>query len=335
MSENAPVSVIIPAYNVETSLPRAVLSALEQVPPPLEVIVINDGSTDRTAEVAHGFDELIRYLEQQNQGPAAARNAGLAVATGKYVAFLDADDYWLPGFIKATVEFMEENPDAVAVSTGWQYQTVKGDVKVFSVDDDIKGINCQACVLKNFFDFWGRHDHVRTGTVLLRRSKLGNYGLQRAELRICEDIEFWAYIATLGNWGFIPQVYWFGDSARVAAKAGWMARYRLRRKFCPTMDAWQERIMPKLKDADWPGFRMVRGRVALIFAHNMLLAGRFKDARKIVASYKNELPKSWSARLLKTGHQSRLFFWCAVCSLFWLREHQKNFMLTHKIGLKD
>ena len=69
----APVTVIIPAYNVELCLERAVSSALEQEPRPLEVIVINDGSTDKTADAAGDFGARIRYLEQSNQGPAAAR----------------------------------------------------------------------------------------------------------------------------------------------------------------------------------------------------------------------------------------------------------------------
>lgn len=109
-TEYVPVSVIIPALNVEACLARAVSSVLEQLPPPFQVIVLNDGSTDKTAEVARGFRERIRYLEQTNQGAAAARNVGLAAATGKYVAFLDSDDYWQPGFVEKTINFMEAHP---------------------------------------------------------------------------------------------------------------------------------------------------------------------------------------------------------------------------------
>jgi glycosyltransferase involved in cell wall biosynthesis len=117
---NPKVSVIIPAYNVESILSRAVESALTQDPPPHEIIVINDGSTDNTASVAKRYGDRIRYIEQTNQGQGPARNAGLSVCSGEYIGFLDADDYWLPGFIKATTEFLEKNPAAIAVSTGWK-----------------------------------------------------------------------------------------------------------------------------------------------------------------------------------------------------------------------
>jgi len=117
------VSVIVPVYNCAGSLPRCIESALSQDPAPSEVIVVNDGSTDNVREVAAGYGNRIVYLEQANQGQGAARNAGLRVASGRYVAFLDSDDYWLPGFIRACVSFLEAHPEAIAVSTGQRIKT--------------------------------------------------------------------------------------------------------------------------------------------------------------------------------------------------------------------
>ena len=118
MKENS-VSVIIPAYNVEYSLNHCIESVLAQNPKPKEIIVINDGSTDNTAKVAKSYRDKITYIEQENLGQGAARNAGLKIAKGEFIAFLDADDYWLPGFLITCVDFLIKNPKAAAVNTAY------------------------------------------------------------------------------------------------------------------------------------------------------------------------------------------------------------------------
>jgi teichuronic acid biosynthesis glycosyltransferase TuaG len=101
------VSVIIPAYNAEAFLGRAIRSVKAQSFRDYELVVVDDGSTDGTAEVARGF-EGIRYVLGPHQGEAGARNLGLAEAEGELVAFVDADDEWLPEKLARQVEFMEK-----------------------------------------------------------------------------------------------------------------------------------------------------------------------------------------------------------------------------------
>src|SRR2546423_7727277 len=96
MLMNVTVSVVVPAYNYARYLPQAIDSALGQTHPPLEVIVVDDGSTDDTPRVLDAYGDRIRAVRQANQGAGAARNAGIAVARGEYVAFLDSDDLWRP-----------------------------------------------------------------------------------------------------------------------------------------------------------------------------------------------------------------------------------------------
>lgn len=90
------VSAIVPVWNGERTLAMALTSIVAQDYAPIEIVVVDDGSTDATAAVARGFGAPVRYAYQDNAGPAAARNAGLRLARGGLVAFLDADDLWTP-----------------------------------------------------------------------------------------------------------------------------------------------------------------------------------------------------------------------------------------------
>lgn len=109
------VSTIIPTYNNEATLAQAIDSALAQDFEGQEIIVVNDGSTDATRSVIESYGQRIVALEQENAGPSAARNRAIDKAAGKYIAFLDADDVWLPGRLSKTVAALERNPQAALV----------------------------------------------------------------------------------------------------------------------------------------------------------------------------------------------------------------------------
>jgi glycosyltransferase involved in cell wall biosynthesis len=101
------ISVIIPTYNRARIIGRAIESALAQTCQNFEVIVVDDGSTDDTAAILQGFQGRVRCLRQENRGVSAARNAGIAAAAGKWVAFLDSDDEWFPGKLAKQLECLE------------------------------------------------------------------------------------------------------------------------------------------------------------------------------------------------------------------------------------
>lgn len=112
------ISVVIPAYNAMAYLPEAVESALNQTFTDLEVIIINDGSSDHTDDwVLRQSDPRLILISQENAGKSAARNAGIARATGQYVAFLDADDYWEPTKLEKQIKYFEDNPGVGLVYT--------------------------------------------------------------------------------------------------------------------------------------------------------------------------------------------------------------------------
>lgn len=114
------VSVIIPAYNGDRYLAEAIDSVLEQTYRDYEIIVVDDGSTDNTAQVARQYGNRVRYLSQKNQGVAASRNFGLAAALGDYIAFLDQDDLFLPHKLAIQTELLDKDADLGMVNSGWQ-----------------------------------------------------------------------------------------------------------------------------------------------------------------------------------------------------------------------
>jgi glycosyltransferase involved in cell wall biosynthesis len=115
MANDPSVSVIIPVYNGERFLAEAVRSALAQTLLPAEIIVVDDGSTDPTPQIATDLAASspvpIRYVHQANQGPAAARNQGLAIAKGEFIALLDADDLWSPDKLQQQVAYLQAHEE--------------------------------------------------------------------------------------------------------------------------------------------------------------------------------------------------------------------------------
>ncbi|MGH7383811.1 MAG: glycosyltransferase family 2 protein [Candidatus Rokuibacteriota bacterium] len=110
------MSVVIPAYNAERFLEEAVESVLRQAHQRLEVIVVDDGSTDGTAARVRAYGNRVRYVRQANAGVGAARNRGVALATGDYIAFLDHDDVWQPEKLEVQLEIAARNPESGLVA---------------------------------------------------------------------------------------------------------------------------------------------------------------------------------------------------------------------------
>lgn len=111
------VSVVIPCFNAESFLGDTIRSVLGQTYSPHEVIVVDDGSRDNSAAIAASFGEPIRVIRQSNQGECAARNTGLDLARGDWIAFLDADDLWTPKKLECQVAEAGRGPDIVCIHT--------------------------------------------------------------------------------------------------------------------------------------------------------------------------------------------------------------------------
>lgn len=138
MTDIPAVSVVIPLYNKGPYIARALNSVLAQTFQDFEVIVVDDGSTDEGAEIVRGFDDpRIRLIQQENRGVSAARNRGIEAARAELVAFLDADDEWLPGFLETIMRLRRLYPEAGLYGTAYE-ENVLGSI-IQRIHDKQKG----------------------------------------------------------------------------------------------------------------------------------------------------------------------------------------------------
>jgi glycosyltransferase involved in cell wall biosynthesis len=108
---NPLISIVLPVYNGEKYIGASIDSLLKQTYAPIEIVVVNDGSKDQTEQVVANYGSKVRYFAQSNRGQPAATNFGLSVANGSYVAFIDADDLYLPDKTASQVDFLEKQPE--------------------------------------------------------------------------------------------------------------------------------------------------------------------------------------------------------------------------------
>lgn len=127
-------SVVIPLYNKQSYVKETIESALAQTFEDFEIVVVNDGSTDESAEVVSAIkDDRIRLIHQDNAGVSVARNRGIKEANAKYVAFLDADDLWLPGFLQTIYKLIQKCPDAGLYATSYMKEDSQGNSKPINI----------------------------------------------------------------------------------------------------------------------------------------------------------------------------------------------------------
>jgi glycosyltransferase involved in cell wall biosynthesis len=190
MSTGPLVSVVIAAYNSGRFVGQAVKSVLAQTYRPFEIVVVDDGSTDDTAEVLAGFGGGLRYVRQENGGPAAARNRGIGEASGELVAFLDADDEWHAEKLSRQWEALAASPRAGLVHTDvWYWDQTQGSrYRRTGARAESQG-DCYPRF------FW--RNPVTLSTVLLRRDCLRRVGGFDESIRrpSAEDYDLWLRIA--------------------------------------------------------------------------------------------------------------------------------------------
>jgi len=183
------ISVVMPAYNYARFLPEAIDSALAQNYPNLEIIVVDDGSTDDTAQVVARYGSRVRYIHQPNAGLPAARNTGIHAATHPFVAFLDADDVWLPGMLDRVMDTFRTLPAefGLVASKCIRFGVPGTPLNNKRLDAELYGeIGVQDILLQSRFS---------PSSVVARREVFEECGCFDPTLRSSEDRDMWIRIA--------------------------------------------------------------------------------------------------------------------------------------------
>jgi len=166
------ISAVIPVCNGERFLAEAVESAIRQVPAPFEVIVVDDGSTDGTAGVCRSLGERVRYVFQENAGPSAARNRGLEMARGDFIAFLDADDLWPAGKLDLQLARFRAEPSLeVVLGFSRPFSEARNGLPGRPIDEEPRFM-------------------YQLGSGLFRREVFTHAGVFDPELKFSEDVDW-------------------------------------------------------------------------------------------------------------------------------------------------
>ena len=190
MTSHRPLTVVIPTYNRADLLGEAIDSVLGQDWPDLELLVVDDGSTDNTPEVLASYGDRLRVIRQENAGESAARNTGIRAATTELVALLDSDDYWLPGKLARQMALfdLEPAPDVTFTAYTRIGDAPREDIVLANwkgTQDDALEQLLLGC-------------RINTSTAIGRRDAFVEAGLYDTSLRCAQDYDLWLRIAVHG-----------------------------------------------------------------------------------------------------------------------------------------
>lgn len=314
------LSIIIPVYNKSKLINRCLDSIFHQSTQySYEVILVDDGSTDDSVELIKRRKEsnLVLY-QQQNAGPSVARNKGVELSHGKYCVYLDADDYWSDGFIEKAVSFLEQHDECVAVNVAQRHMTVSGEHIAPSCYKEYS----KPFVLDDFFDFWAKYMHVCTGSVVIRSEVIKQVGGMRTDLRVTEDLEFWALVSTFGNWGFIPEVLFTSDGMDViTSQTDWLKKMQIRWSNAPSVADWEKRIVNRVDQTE--AYKKARGRIGRNLVYCQLLSGRTHLARHEALMYGNYFTRDAIGKLMNIAKWTPITWW-GLCKLLKWREWHRE-----------
>jgi glycosyltransferase involved in cell wall biosynthesis len=180
---NVKISVIIPVFNTEKYLAEAIESVLSQTVKPAEIIVVDDGSTDNSAEVARQFEPLVRLICQENKGVGAARNIGINNASGEFLAFLDADDLWAENKLEIQLSYLQNNP-ATDMVFGYVEQFISPELP----DEHKSNLKPELEKMQGFL----------AGAMLIKKTTFLKVGFFNEKLELGEFIDWFSRAKDLG-----------------------------------------------------------------------------------------------------------------------------------------
>ncbi|MBA6391071.1 glycosyltransferase family 2 protein [Colwellia sp. BRX10-3] len=193
---NSTVSIIIPVYNASKYIARALDSIQKQTFNSYEVIVVDDGSTDDSVLIVQEHSLSIRLLHKINGGASSARNVGIKAAKGKYLAFLDADDEWLPSKLSVQMMHMEENKSLIAIYC--KDYNLRSQPKAYTH-------NLPELIEKNCEDIFMHPYNLTTSSFLIESTVIREVGGVDEDLKTAEDIDLYLKVSLLGKIGELSE----------------------------------------------------------------------------------------------------------------------------------
>ena len=219
------ISIIIPAYNAEATIMETIESVQQQTFSDFELIVINDGSTDRTLKLLQSIkDERLKVFSYENGGLSTARNRGISHVTGEFIAFLDADDLWAPDKLELQLTALQQHPEA-GVAYSWTY----------FMDEKEGGRSFHPCepvfFEGNVYDKLLVGDFIYNGSnTLIRKQVIDSVGGFDPEINACADWDYWVRLAARWNFVVVPkhQVFYRRFSGAMSSQVEMMKQTSLK-----------------------------------------------------------------------------------------------------------
>ena len=264
------ISVIIPTYNGEQYIKRAIESVIDQSYKNTEILVIDDGSTDKTADLVKSYGDLVNYFYKDNGGVSSARNLGLKNAKGDYIAFLDTDDFWHKDKLQLQFQCLQTYPDNYLCHT---------KVTVISRNDKpilTKEINFESCEVRNFNDLF-LHPYIATSSVMFKSTIFNLVESFDETLQTAEDIDLYLRATLNRKYCFVnlPLTFkYFNPLGLSESTQSYIDNLKVLDTFLESNKSFKNQNMRLIKS--------VYSKVLVNYGNYLLSIDRVSDARKII-----------------------------------------------------
>jgi glycosyltransferase involved in cell wall biosynthesis len=280
------ISAVIPAYNSGRYIARAIDSVLAQTRPIDEIIVVDDGSTDDTAEVVRAFGDKVVFIQQANAGASAARNTGIEAATGDWIAFLDGDDEWLPEKNERQIEMLKRNPDLVWTTSNFITCSCHEKWRSPRISPEkARQLLGSKDYVENYFQAYlaglGGHTDVMT----IKKDVLVEVGMFRDGQRKANDLDCWWRIAyCYPRMGYIVEpsaIYHLTIPQSISKKkTGWEHYAELLHRHLTYSQEYGR----------GESFRIFAGNLLKGWMRSMLFGAQRNDIRQLLREFRDLLP---------------------------------------------
>ena len=282
------ITVVIPAYNIAGYIERAIESVLNQTRPADEIIVVDDGSTDNTAETIKKFDTKVTYIHQQNKGLSGARNTGIKTASNDWIAFLDGDDEWLPICLEKHAALITANP-SLAWATGNFLRCLCDEDRIAPSIDPARTTKLLAGLdyFDNYFHAFANRAAGHPNTMIIHRKVFDTVGFFNEQQTFAEDLEMWWRIAL-----DFPQVGYSSEPLAIyhLVRPGTLTEEFRTTKFDILVDLLEKNIAIAKQKKATEQFAPLPSFLVRSWIRGMLFENRPDDIKKLLDRFGSFLP---------------------------------------------